>query len=55
MEVSGQLHTPAALPPGKEALVPIGYEARWLHLVMKLKCMESYLHSSIYLRGVMLS
>jgi len=24
MEVSGQLHVPAALPPGKEPLVPIG-------------------------------
>jgi hypothetical protein len=23
MEVSGQLHAPAALPPGKEALAPI--------------------------------
>jgi hypothetical protein len=24
MEVSGQLHAPAALPPGKEPLLPIG-------------------------------
>jgi len=24
MEVSGQLHAPAALPPGKVTLVPIG-------------------------------
>jgi hypothetical protein len=24
MEVSGQLHAPAALPPGKEPLAPIG-------------------------------
>jgi hypothetical protein len=24
MEVSGQLHAPAALPPGKEPLVPTG-------------------------------
>jgi len=29
MEVSDQLHAPATLPPGKELLVPIGYEARW--------------------------
>jgi hypothetical protein len=29
MGVSGQLHAPAALPPGKEPLVPIGYEAGW--------------------------
>jgi hypothetical protein len=25
MEVSGQLHDPAALPPGKETLLPIGW------------------------------
>jgi hypothetical protein len=29
MEVSGQLHAPAALPPGKETLVPTGQEAGW--------------------------
>jgi hypothetical protein len=29
MEVSGQLHALAALSPGKELLVPIGYEAGW--------------------------
>jgi hypothetical protein len=29
MEVGGQLHVPAALPPGKEPLVPIGEEAVW--------------------------
>jgi hypothetical protein len=27
--VSGQLHAPAALPPGKEPPVPIGYEVGW--------------------------
>jgi hypothetical protein len=26
MEVSGQLHSPAALPPGKETPITIGYE-----------------------------
>jgi len=26
MEVSGRLHAPVALPPGKEPLVPTGYE-----------------------------
>jgi hypothetical protein len=26
---SGQLHTPAALPPGEEPPVPIGWEAGW--------------------------
>jgi len=28
MEVSGQLHAPVALPPGKELLVSIGWEVR---------------------------
>jgi hypothetical protein len=27
--VSGQLHALAALPPGKEPPVPIGYEVGW--------------------------
>jgi len=27
MEVSGQIHAPATLPPGKESLVPVGQEA----------------------------
>jgi hypothetical protein len=29
LEVSGQLHAPAALPPGKQPPVSIGYEAEW--------------------------
>jgi len=29
MEVSGQLHFPASLPPGKEPLLPIVQEAGW--------------------------
>jgi hypothetical protein len=29
MEVSGQLHAPDALTPGKELSVPIGQEAGW--------------------------
>jgi hypothetical protein len=29
MEVTGQLHGPAALPPGKEPLLHIGQEAGW--------------------------
>jgi len=29
MELSGQLHAPAALPSGKEPAVPIQYEAWW--------------------------
>jgi hypothetical protein len=27
--VSGQLHAPAALTPGKEPLLPIGQKAGW--------------------------
>jgi len=30
MDVSSQLHSPAALLPGKEPLVPIGWEAGWV-------------------------
>jgi hypothetical protein len=29
LEVSGQLHAPAALPPGKEPRVPIGEDVGW--------------------------
>jgi hypothetical protein len=29
MELSGQLHAPAALPPGKEPVIRIGYEVGW--------------------------
>jgi len=29
MDVSGQLHTPATLPPGKEPMVPIRQKAGW--------------------------
>jgi hypothetical protein len=29
LEVSGQLHAPAALPQGKEPSVPIGQEVGW--------------------------
>jgi hypothetical protein len=29
MEVSGQLHAPAALPPGKEPLIPTRWKAGW--------------------------
>jgi hypothetical protein len=29
MEVNDQLHAPAALPPGKQTLIPTGYEAGW--------------------------
>jgi hypothetical protein len=29
LEVSGQLHSPTTLPPGKEPSVPIGYEFGW--------------------------
>jgi len=29
MEMSGQLHAAAALSPGKEPALPIGYETEW--------------------------
>jgi hypothetical protein len=29
LEASGQLHAPAALLPGKEPPIPIGYEVDW--------------------------
>jgi hypothetical protein len=29
MEGNGQLHAPAALPPGREPQLPNGYEAGW--------------------------
>jgi hypothetical protein len=29
LEVGGQFHAPAALPPEEESSVPIGYEAGW--------------------------
>jgi hypothetical protein len=31
MDVSGQIHDPAALPPGKGHLVPFGQEVGWPH------------------------
>jgi len=38
MDVSGQLHAPATLPPGKESLIPTGwgYEGLPLHVRIKL-------------------
>jgi hypothetical protein len=53
MEVSGQLHAPAALPPGKESLVPIGYEAGYLtttvltHILPKLNIIYSRTEKSV--------
>jgi hypothetical protein len=38
MEVNGQLQAPAALPPGKEPLVPIGYEAGHLYVDLAQNC-----------------
>jgi hypothetical protein len=29
MEVNGQLHAPAALPPGKKVTFPFGQETEW--------------------------
>jgi hypothetical protein len=44
MEMSGELHAPAALPAGKEPLVPIVYEAvcmRWRRENNPCPCRES--------------
>jgi len=38
MEVSGQLHAPAALSPRKEFLVPIGQEAGWAPELAWTRC-----------------
>jgi hypothetical protein len=38
MEVSGQLHAPATLPPGKEPLVHIGQEAGWASELVWMQC-----------------
>jgi hypothetical protein len=44
MEASGQLHTPAALTPGKELPGPIGKEAGWVSLpILTLRCREKSL------------
>jgi hypothetical protein len=45
MEVSGQLHAPAALPPGKDPLVPTGYEAV-LDAVVKRKILSPHQESN---------
>jgi hypothetical protein len=45
MEVSGQLHAPAALPPGKE---PIGKEAGWVpELLWSTKSYRSQNHETV--------
>jgi hypothetical protein len=38
MEVSGQLHFPAVLPPGKEIPVPIGQVAVWAQEPVWMRC-----------------
>jgi hypothetical protein len=48
MKVSGQIHAPAALSPGKEPPVPVGYEAGWAQdLVWTLWSREKSLAKSI--------
>jgi hypothetical protein len=54
MEVSGQLHAPAALPLEKEILVPTGWKALWdqsrsergsmeQRIIYKMCCFKSHL------------
>jgi hypothetical protein len=38
MEVSGQLHATAALTPGKEPLLPVGYEVEWVPEPIWTRC-----------------
>jgi hypothetical protein len=48
MEVSGQLHASAALPPGIEPPVPFGYDAEWASvLVWTLWRRENSLASAV--------
>jgi hypothetical protein len=45
--MSGHIQAPAALPPGKEPLVPIGYEAEWApEVVVKKKIPTPYRDSN---------
>jgi hypothetical protein len=46
MEGSGQLHAPAALSPGKELPVPIGYETGWAPEPIWTRCSCRELNSS---------
>jgi hypothetical protein len=41
MEVSGQFHVPAGLPPGKQPPLPIEYEATGLDAMVKRKIFRS--------------
>jgi hypothetical protein len=40
LEVTGQLHAPATLAPGKESLVPIQQEAGWAPELVWTRCGE---------------
>jgi hypothetical protein len=56
MEVSGHLHASAALPPGKEPRLPIGYEAVCLtapiltHILKKLNDIQPSTEKSVLKR-----
>jgi len=46
MEVSGQLHTPAALLPAKEPLVPIRQEVGWARTYTYLRFYDKILNQT---------
>jgi len=41
MEVSGQIHVPAALTPGKKSLVPIGQLTAWVPRLRSVRSLIS--------------
>jgi hypothetical protein len=48
LEVSGQLYAPAALPPGKEPPVPIGYEVEICWYGSKFYFLYTYTQFAAY-------
>jgi hypothetical protein len=52
MEVSGQLHDPAALSPGKESLVSITFSKKETDQKIKFICEKSDQHSACLLLEV---
>jgi hypothetical protein len=51
MEVSGQLHAPAALPPGKEPLVPVANETVFNEVCSKV-CIRRHLYDALIQTGL---
>jgi len=51
MEVSGQLHTPAALPSGKAPQEPIGQEAGWATETLVVRQKLVYIKGAVQLES----